>query len=91
MSSLARGEDPGELLPGVHRIASLAKRDRARWDNAYAEGIVAALAPVRMILAYHRTLLAKLRHARCRTLGERSRHAARSVRSCAIVSSARIA
>ena len=22
----ARGEDPGELLPGVHRIASLAKR-----------------------------------------------------------------
>ena len=25
-AALARGEDPGELLPGVHRIASLAKR-----------------------------------------------------------------
>ena len=35
-AATARGEDPGELLPGVHRIASLAKR----WPLGTHQGAV---------------------------------------------------
>src|SRR5271166_427087 len=55
-------------------VVVLEIEDRAGGYDADAEPIVAALVSLRVILADHSDLITRLRHARRKMLGERSRH-----------------